>query len=283
MENNNIEFNRWNGVCKHINNFNLAYDIPDIKIDINDEWDVEYASIMIYVGENLRNDIILQLDLSKDEREGLENDGWLDCFAHFNVETEEVEMINVDAYLGANDYKYLYIHISNPQDRKELYKLLYTDEGFVQFVEEIKEYNAEMENEVRRYKEKILESFIEALDIFQKAFESLADYASGPYIKEEWFNGYDNYPFEWSFDEMPGVVKAWIEGVKSNVKKAEEPVEKFETNYSREANRTFIMKCTYKGDDCIREECVGFYAGEPSEGNTKYFCNGNLVAEYERS
>ena len=282
MENNNIEFNRWIGVSKYINNFNLAYDIPDISIDPTDEWDIEYPNVLVYIGENLRNDIILQLDLSKDERESFDNDGWLDCYAHFNVEIEEVDEISVNAYLGVNDYKYLYIYISNSQDRKELYRLLHTNEEFAQFVEEIKEYNAEMENE-ERYKKEILESFIEALDIFQKAFENLADYISGPYTKEEWLDGNDNYPFEWSFDEMPGVVKAWIEGVKSNVKKSQEPIEKFETNYSREADRTFIMKCTYKGDDCVREECVGFYSGEPNEENTKHFCNGDLVAEYERS
>ena len=125
-----------------------------------------------------------------------------------------------------------------------------------------------------------IENFIDALDIFQKAFENLADYTGSYYIKDEWWDGRDNYPFNWSFEEMPGIIEVWVEGVKDNVRKANEPVIKYETNYSEEADRTFIMKCTYKGNDCIREECVGFYSGEPDEANKTENFIGDLVAEY---
>ena len=54
----------------------------------------------------------------------------------------------------------------------------------------------------------------------------------------------------------------------------------YETNYSEEADRTFIMKCTYRGQNLIREECVGFYSGEPNESNKTEDFIGDLIAEY---
>lgn len=90
----------------------------------------------------------------------------------------------------------------------------------------------------------------------------------------------DEYPFQKSFDEYYSDVEAWALSV---VHKVRDELNKekvvYETNYSGPYDRIFIMKCTYKGENIISEECVGFYAGEPDEDATKQF-TGKLKAEY---
>lgn len=55
----------------------------------------------------------------------------------------------------------------------------------------------------------------------------------------------------------------------------------YETNYSTEADRTFIIKCTENQlHELMSEEVVGFYAGEPNDQDTEHFI-GSLIATYE--
>lgn len=46
---------------------------------------------------------------------------------------------------------------------------------------------------------------------------------------------------------------------------------KYLTNYSSEADRTFIIERTYINNKLSSEEVVGFYSGEPNEEDTKLF------------
>lgn len=50
--------------------------------------------------------------------------------------------------------------------------------------------------------------------------------------------------------------------------------------YSHEMDATFIMIDTYKDEEIISSECVGWYHGEPTEEDTEYF-TGKLKATYE--
>lgn len=90
------------------------------------------------------------------------------------------------------------------------------------------------------------------------------------------------YPFESSFDEYNMAVIEWANSVNDLAAKkdCEEKIV-YETNYSSAYDRTFVMKVNYVGEDIVREECVGFYSGEPDDENTEYYKNGKLVAEYK--
>ena len=131
--------------------------------------------------------------------------------------------------------------------------------------------------------------FFGALDEILKAFEHLADVASECDFPAEWVDGISeefgndfSYPklFGWAVEDMPHNIEGWVNACKATANGA--TVETIETNYSEEADRTFIMKCTYKGGELIREECIGFYSGEPDEANkTEDFLDGGLVATYE--
>lgn len=55
--------------------------------------------------------------------------------------------------------------------------------------------------------------------------------------------------------------------------------EKTYTTYAPSTDMTFIMKETYKGEDVIKRECVGWYYGAPDEGATESNI-GRLTAEY---
>jgi len=55
---------------------------------------------------------------------------------------------------------------------------------------------------------------------------------------------------------------------------------KLETNYSQEADRTFIIKATYENGELKEETVVGFYSGGPDESDTKFFSNNHLTAKY---
>ena len=51
--------------------------------------------------------------------------------------------------------------------------------------------------------------------------------------------------------------------------------------YARDYDITFIMEeTTNKAGDLISTECVGFYYGEPTEADTKYF-KGKLKAKFD--
>ena len=51
--------------------------------------------------------------------------------------------------------------------------------------------------------------------------------------------------------------------------------------YAREYDMTFIMEeTTDKNGELISTECVGFYYGEPSEEDNKYF-KGKLKANFD--
>ena len=67
----------------------------------------------------------------------------------------------------------------------------------------------------------IKENFIEALNNLKKAFEDLAYYTGDAYIADAIWDGADNYPFDWSFDEMPDIVGVWIDAVKDNLETSE--------------------------------------------------------------
>lgn len=277
-------------------------DIRNLEVDMNDDWQFPFMEsdpdVMLNVKRNFEADELLERfaqTLGMTMNAILEADGYLDMFAQLDVINETVKCLYIIGRLPDEDVD-AYLYFDLPDMGKLLYRHLYndSDESYRMFIEECKERlrlleemkKEEKKEEMKREKERenqakeTRENFIEALNIFQKAFENLAYYAGSIYIDDEWWDGDDNYPFEWSFEEMPGNVEIWVEAIKGNIKKAQKPIEKFVTNYSKEADRTFIMKCTYKGDDCIREECVGFYAGEPNEEDTKHFCNGKLVAEY---
>lgn len=141
----------------------------------------------------------------------------------------------------------------------------------------------------KQMREKQITDFTEAMVDLYKAFSKLDIVGSGIYIKGEFWDGDNNYPFSRSFDEMPELVRSWVESCKENIEKMledekkEEETTRIETNYSSEADKTFVMRCTYKGGECIEEECIGWYHGEPDEAIT-YRCsigNANLVAKYD--
>lgn len=50
--------------------------------------------------------------------------------------------------------------------------------------------------------------------------------------------------------------------------------------YAAEMDATFIMVDTYKDEEIISSECVGWYHGEPSEKDNEYF-TGKLKATFE--
>ena len=50
--------------------------------------------------------------------------------------------------------------------------------------------------------------------------------------------------------------------------------------YQNNYDITFIMQDTYKDDQIILSECVGWYHGEPNEDDNNYFTN-KLKATYE--
>lgn len=85
------------------------------------------------------------------------------------------------------------------------------------------------------------------------------------------------YPFEVDLDTQITRVTEWIEAVKEGSPQINT---KLATNYSEEADRTFIIRETYQNDELIKEEVVGFYSGEPNNILTASFTN-NLVATYE--
>ena len=52
------------------------------------------------------------------------------------------------------------------------------------------------------------------------------------------------------------------------------------TTYAAPTDMTFIMEDTFnESNELIGTECVGWYYGDPTEDETKYF-NGRLKAEY---
>lgn len=55
-------------------------------------------------------------------------------------------------------------------------------------------------------------------------------------------------------------------------------VRKIYTVYSAEGDMTFIMKDTYKGEDVVSTECVGWHFGEAHEGSEEFI--GKLKAKY---
>ena len=141
---------------------------------------------------------------------------------------------------------------------------------------ETEKENEEMENKLD---EQTKVGFMVALKKLDQAFIDLSYYAGHVDVDDELWDGNNNYPFSLSFDEMPLAVEEWVDAVIENISPKKRIV--YETNYSETSDRTFIMKCTYKGKEMIREECVGFYSGEPDDNNTLYFSNGKLVATYE--
>lgn len=62
-----------------------------------------------------------------------------------------------------------------------------------------------------------IKNCMKALDNLKKAFEDVASYAESAYIHDDVWDGADNYPFEWSFNEMPGNVEVWVDAVKRNI------------------------------------------------------------------
>ena len=50
--------------------------------------------------------------------------------------------------------------------------------------------------------------------------------------------------------------------------------------YSECADRTFIIKATYRDGICVKEVLAGFYWGEPDEEATKRYVD-DMVAVYE--
>lgn len=55
----------------------------------------------------------------------------------------------------------------------------------------------------------------------------------------------------------------------------------YETAYAPDKDLTFIMKCTYAGDNLTEMECIGFYHGEPNSMDTAYFTKyASLKATY---
>lgn len=260
-------------------------DISSLEVDLEDEWmypnENDNANVALKFSHSFKGDDLFGKfanELGMATNDILDVDGYMDIYADLDVIEETVTRLYIIAKLPDEDIDaYLYFDIDDMG--KQLYSRLYDDnDSFKKFLKECEKMIRDMEK--AKTNETEVKNFMEALDIFQKAFENLADYTGDYYIKDEWWDGKDNYPFNWSFEEMPGIIEVWVEGVKDNVRKASEPVIKYETNYSAEADRTFIMKCTYKGNDCIREECVGFYAGEPDEANKTEDFIGDLVAEY---
>ena len=50
--------------------------------------------------------------------------------------------------------------------------------------------------------------------------------------------------------------------------------------YQANYDRTFIIIDTYKDDEIISSECVGWYHGEPNKEDNEFF-TGKLKASYE--
>ena len=75
-----------------------------------------------------------------------------------------------------------------------------------------------------------------------------------------------------------GITKGWEEfsnyapgEVYDHMYFEDETETKIETNYSQEADRTFIIEETYINGELFSEEVVGFYSGEPNEKDTQTF------------
>lgn len=57
--------------------------------------------------------------------------------------------------------------------------------------------------------------------------------------------------------------------------------------YVPSTDHTFIMEYTYITDgitgdvDCVSQECVGWYCGEPNDEDTKRYANRNMKATYD--
>ena len=45
-------------------------------------------------------------------------------------------------------------------------------------------------------------------------------------------------------------------------------------------DKTFVTECLYAGDDCVMEECIGWYWGEPNAKDTIQYSFRNMVAVY---
>lgn len=61
------------------------------------------------------------------------------------------------------------------------------------------------------------------------------------------------------------------------------PVESTELQgfYCPSEDVTFVMKCTYLNGEVYRQECVGWYHGEPTDSDNEYYSKGQLEALYD--
>lgn len=130
----------------------------------------------------------------------------------------------------------------------------------------------------------------EVLDIIADAVQNLRDAwdncnTAFELVKEADVNDFISceYPFEKAFEDYMWDMNHWCADVKERIEDYKKgPVIKIETNYSAEADRTFILKQTYQYGDLAQTEIIGFYSGEPNEEDTKKFsgeCAG-VIAYY---
>lgn len=184
-------------------------DIEDIELDPTDEWDVESQSVMVHIGDNLRDRLVNSFALTEEEKEGFENYGWLDVYAEFDINNKVVNRLYVVAFLGDAE-KTLSFELQNDPLHSYngdcLYEKFCRDESFVEFTEEILKYQ-------RESTQMNMDRFREALDIFKDAFKNLGYYIGKAGIDDEFWCP-NKYPFEKNFKDMILPVVEWVEACK---------------------------------------------------------------------
>ena len=212
-----MENNRWRH--KVIDNFILLNkDIKEITVNQDDEWQFpdgpdDIASVTVWAGDNLTEDFIRRLELDEEEKGFLRNEGWTDFYVGIDVQNETIRNIEVVAFLGDHE-KTMTIHFDMPAMGRELYfHLAHSEPGYAKFLEECKEEIKKDKMMTNNMEFEAKENFMDALDILKKAFENVASTGSSVYIDDEVFDGDNNYPFGYAFDDMPGIVETWVDSV----------------------------------------------------------------------
>lgn len=222
MENQNIEYNRWIGNTKYIKDFYLSStDIEEIELDLSDEWDVTdpTPSVMVWIGDNLKEKIKHELNMTAEEAEGLNNYGWIDVYVSANEECTTIEKLWINAYFDDLSEKFLSIQLDMPDMQRKLFNKLCEDESYREYINECLEEKKETEMEQKAHKEdveRVLSNFKEALDILKGAFENLNEYVGHAYIDDTFWCP-EKYPFKRSFDDTIQPVREWVEACKAKV------------------------------------------------------------------